>query len=84
MLAGENIGEFTYLGYLKEKTLVNNLQVKYRCGKFCKFEGEIKTLAISHHFAKFPSVFSCQCFLLYMNVLPNWFNYFYHTAVYYS
>ena len=45
----ENIGKFTYLDYLEENTLANNLQMKYRYGKFCKFKGE--TLPISHQFA---------------------------------
>ena len=35
-----NIGKFTYLDYLEEKTLANSLQMKYKYGKFHKFEGE--------------------------------------------
>ena len=29
MLVGENIGEFSCLDYLKEKSLANGLQIKY-------------------------------------------------------
>ena len=29
MLVGENIGEFSCLDYLEEKTLANSLQMKY-------------------------------------------------------
>ena len=29
-LAGENIGEFSYLDYLEEKTLANGQQIKHR------------------------------------------------------
>ena len=28
-LAGENIGKFSYLDYLEEKSLANGLQIKY-------------------------------------------------------
>ena len=56
-LVEENIGEFSYLArFLEEKTLANSLQMKYGYEKFPKI-GE-KTLAISHQFVKFATMFS--------------------------
>ena len=49
---GENISEFNCLN-LKEKMLVNNLQIKYGYLVFRKFEGE--------NLGHWPSI--CQCFL---------------------
>ena len=68
MLAGENIGEFMYLDNLEEKTSVNSLQMKYRYGKFHKFEGENWRLAINLSL-KSASVFARQHFPLYGNYL---------------
>ena len=58
MLVGENLGEFSYLDYLGEKTLVNSLfQINnYGDLSFRKIEGE--------NFGDWPSICQiCQCFL---------------------
>ena len=63
-MAGENIGEISYLDYLEEKTLANGLQMKAMGIEYYVNLRE-KTLAIGHQFAKFANIFSRQHFPLY-------------------
>ena len=58
MLEGENIGEFSYLNYLGEKTLTNGILIK------CRYSINLreKTLVTGHQLAKFVNVFSLQHF----------------------
>ena len=64
MLVGEKIGEFNCWGYLEEKTLLNDLQIKYRysiriwCMYVCR---KLWQLAINR-FVKFAYVFSANVF----------------------
>ena len=54
---GQNIGEFSHLDYLEEKTLANGLHINTDV----KYSGE-KTSVIGR---QFTNVFFCQHFLLY-------------------
>ena len=59
---GRNFGEFNFLDYLGQKTLANNL-FQINTGIKASVKMREKTLVFGYQFAKFPNVFSCQCFL---------------------
>ena len=61
MMAGQNIGKFSYLDYFGEKTLANGLQIKY--GYSISLWEE--ALAIGHQFIKFAN-FSPANIVCYM------------------